>query len=103
MLTLHDFKNKLSSSANVKWKQNYSLEQFWCFEMKSSSEEVWPYIADTSAFNQEIGLTARDQKEIDGKILVTTTMAGFEQIWIEEPWTWVYGQTINSERIYKKT
>lgn len=102
MLALNDFKNKLANNGTVKWKSDYDFEQFWCFDMQAEPDAIWTYIADTSRFNRELGFSPRHQQEIDGKAVVTTTMVGFEQIWIEEPWTWVSGQTVSAERIYKK-
>lgn len=101
-LKLKDFKEKLLNEGSVKWKSNYDVESFWCFDIKASAEEIWAYISDTSRFNREAGFLGRDKKEIDGEAEVTTKMVGFEQVWIEKPWTWIYGKTINSVRIYKK-
>jgi class 3 adenylate cyclase len=102
MLSLESFKSKLFGAGTVKWKPSYDLEQFWCFDVKGSPEEVWTYISDTSRFNRELGFAPREKKEIDGKAEITTVMLGFEQIWIEEPWTWLYPKTISANRIYKK-
>ncbi|MCC2677931.1 MAG: adenylate/guanylate cyclase protein [Pseudobdellovibrio sp.] len=102
MLTLENFKNKLLKEGSVKWKSHYDVESFWSFEIKGTAEEIWAYISDTSRFNREAGFLGRDKKEIDGESEVTTTMVGFEQIWIEKPWTWIFAKTISSVRIYKK-
>jgi class 3 adenylate cyclase len=102
MFSLESFKAKLSKEGTVKWKSSYDLEQFWCFDVKGSPEEIWTYISDTSRFNRELGFAPREKKEINGQAEITTTMLGFEQVWIEQPWTWVYGKTINAHRIYKK-
>lgn len=102
MLSLEDFKKKLSEEDSVKWKSDYCFENFWCFEVNGNVDEVWAYLSDTSRFNREVGFDGRESKEVDGNTEVTTRMLGIQQIWIEEPWNWVYGKTIVSNRVYKK-
>ncbi len=102
MLSLENFKNKLSKEGSVSWKPSYDVENFWCFEIEATAEEIWTYVSDTSRVNREAGFLGRDKKEIDGETEVKTKMLGLEQIWIEKPWTWIFAKTINSVRIYKK-
>lgn len=78
------------------------LEFLYCFEFKAKPEDLWFYMADTSRFNREMAFAKRYSKEIDGKNHVSTTMMGISQSWIEEPWTWIAGQTVSMNRIYTK-
>ena len=100
MLSLSELKSKLSQEGTASWLNATELEYFWSFEMKASREEIWVYLSDTSRFNRELGFMPRVQTEREGKQYVSTTMMGQPQEWIEEPWTWLSGQTMASDRIY---
>jgi class 3 adenylate cyclase len=102
MSEIENFKKNMSDNNNVVWNKNSNLEFLWTFDINADVDTVWNYISDTSRFNREMGLAPRTEKEVDGKNVVTTTMIGFEQQWIEEPWMWLHGQTITSERKYIK-
>lgn len=102
MLNLAEFKDKLSAQGTVDWSLTPTVEFFWSFEMQATRDEVWSYLSDTSRLNREMGFAPRQQSEKDGKVLVTTEMLGITQQWIEEPWTWLAGQTMTSTRIYSK-
>jgi class 3 adenylate cyclase len=102
MLSLSEFKNKLSAAHAVQWVPDTGLEFFWNFRMRASREELWAYLSDTSRFNRELGFAPRTAEEVDGKVKMTTTMLGIQQEWIEEPWSWVTGQTIVFTRNYLK-
>jgi class 3 adenylate cyclase len=102
VIQLDEFKAKLKSAGSVDWPNKPALEFFWCFEMSASRNDVWTYISDTSRFNREVGMAPRESVEQDGKVLVRTSLAGFQQSWIERPWQWIYGETISSTRDYIK-
>ncbi|CAN5511375.1 hypothetical protein BH10BDE1_BH10BDE1_13600 [soil metagenome] len=102
MLSLAEFKEKLTFAGVAKWTESPSVETFWRFEMKASASQIWDYISDTSRFNRELGFNSRNQIEDGGKMLVSTRMVGFRQEWVEEPWTWLVGQTITSGRTYQR-
>lgn len=74
----------------------------WCFPLKISASQLWPYIADTSRFNRYLGLAPRQESEKDGKKYVVTTLIGLRQEWVEDPWTWVYQKSMQNERTYIK-
>jgi class 3 adenylate cyclase len=100
MTNIEQFKKSMSQTENVVWNTNTNLEFLWEFEVNVNVDRMWSYISDTSRFNREIGLAPRTEKEVDGKMIVSTTLIGFKQEWIEEPWMWIQGQTITSERKY---
>jgi class 3 adenylate cyclase len=100
MLKLAEFKTRLSAQREASDSFSPTLEFFWCFKMKSQRDEIWPYLSDTSRFNRELGFSPRQQVEREGKITVSTSMLGIPQQWVEEPWTWLAGQTITSQRRY---
>ena len=101
-MDLAQFKQKLSTEGLAAWKFSTPVEYFWSFEVRASRDQVWSILADTSRLNREMGFGPRQQQEIDGQLMVTTKMVGFEQVWIEEPWLWQYGSTMISTRTYQK-
>jgi class 3 adenylate cyclase len=102
MYSLNDFKNKIAREAQIEWKKEVSLQFLWSFDLKSDVKGLWMYLADTSRFNRDLGLTPRKQKEVGGQMQVTTTLMGLQQAWTEQPWIWLDGQTICAERIYSQ-
>jgi len=79
-----------------------ALHIVWCFSLPLSPAELWPYIADTSSFNRYLGMAPRQEKEVEGKRHVKTTMLGFAQEWVEEPWSWFHEVSIHSHRAYSQ-
>lgn len=102
MKTLSEYKDLLMKSGVMKSHPGIDVEYFWCFPVRGNAEQVWSFMSDTERFNREINLTPREQKEIDGKMLVTTKMLGIPQQWIEEPWCWVANETLTYTRRYAK-
>lgn len=100
MNSIEQFKQRMNHSENVVWNTETNLEFLWDFEVNVNVDTMWLYISDTSRFNREIGLSPRTEKEVNGKNIVCTTLIGFKQEWIEEPWMWIQGQTITSQRKY---
>ncbi|MES3036440.1 MAG: DUF5939 domain-containing protein [Bdellovibrionota bacterium] len=76
------------------------LHFVWKFSLKITPGELWPYIADTSKFNRYIGMAPRNEREENGKMVVTSTLLGVKQEWVEDPWTWVREKSVQSIRFY---
>ncbi|MEO5668702.1 MAG: adenylate/guanylate cyclase domain-containing protein [Bdellovibrionota bacterium] len=94
------FKAKTQTLNLVQWPATPLFESFWVFELKASAEQIWKALADSSRFNRSLGLAPRSESIQDGKTIVTTTLLGQRQVWIEDPWTWVAQQSIDSRRRY---
>ncbi|HKG81518.1 MAG TPA: adenylate/guanylate cyclase domain-containing protein [Pyrinomonadaceae bacterium] len=79
----------------------------WEFDLKSSPERLWPFIADTNRFNRDTGVP---QIEVDsaGKRLrnarrkVRLSMYGLPVEWEEQPFEWVKPFRFGIERVYNK-
>jgi class 3 adenylate cyclase len=99
-MQLEDWKKELSTRGEVKWPAAPTLEFFWHFKIRGSREEIWAHLSDTSRLNREMGFATRQQVEHDGKMLVNTTMLGFPQQWVEEPWAWLSNFSLVSHRTY---
>jgi class 3 adenylate cyclase len=100
VLSLQEFKEKLATAGYIKWSEETSLEFFWCFPLKATRAQLWPYLSDTSRFNREMGFATRTQTEDGGKLFVKTSVMGIAQEWVEEPWNWLEGRVMVSSRNY---
>jgi class 3 adenylate cyclase len=83
-------------------KVNAPLDFLWEFELKVPREDIWPYLIDSSSFNQRIGLPKFQFTEKNGKLFGTTKQAGMRIEWEEMPWEWEYLKEIGNARIYSK-
>lgn len=85
------------------WKSmGKHMDNLWEFDLFITREEIWPYLIDTSSFNQRIGLPKFQYWEEDGKLIGKTKQAGFHLEWEEIPWEWEYLKEIGNARIYKR-
>ena len=87
--------NKVTA-AQIASETKDSFYYRWEFNLKSSPEQLWPYIADTNRFDKDAGLPAYDQPEKSSVDGLTNTrrrlrikMYGVPLEWIEEPFQWV--------------
>lgn len=77
----------------------------WEFDLKSSPERLWPFIADTNRFNRDTGVP---QIQIDDKRLrnarrkVRLSIYGLPVEWEEQPFEWVKPVRFGVERVYSK-
>jgi class 3 adenylate cyclase len=77
----------------------------WEFDLKSSPERLWPFIADTNRFNRDTGVP---QIQIDDKRMrnarrkVRLSIYGLPVEWEEQPFEWVKPVRFGVERVYSK-
>lgn len=83
-------------------KEIDTLDFLWEFELKSSPEELWPYLSDTSTTNQKLGLPPMEFQEKNGKLFGKSKNLGILLEWEEVPWEWKYPEWIRNARIYSK-
>jgi class 3 adenylate cyclase len=98
---LEDFRSSLVASIPAT-KSSHVIENLFQYELPVSSEEIWPYVADTSRMNKELGFPPRVETEINGETHVTTKTLGRAEEWIEKPWVWIDGKELQSFRVFKK-
>jgi len=82
--------------------QGRIVEAFIEIPLKSSAQEIWYWLSDSSRINRALGMAHRDEVERDGHLIVSTKMLGQKQEWKELPWKWVSGESIIVDRIYNK-
>ena len=78
-----------------------TLQQRWEFDLRSSPEALWPYVADTNRFNSDVGLPAvaaadeagAQQSPADeprnARRRLRVKVAALELRYEEEPFEWV--------------
>jgi class 3 adenylate cyclase len=79
----------------------------WEFDLKSSPERLWPFIADTNRFNRDTGVP---QIQIDdsnkrlrnARRKVRLSIYGLPVEWEEQPFEWVKPVRFGVERVYSK-
>ena len=79
----------------------------WTFDLKSSAEDLWPYIADTNRFNRDTGVP---RIEIDSgrkpsrnaRRKVRLSIYGMDVEWEEQPFEWIRPVRFGIERVYSK-
>lgn len=86
-----------------KWKNLAKpMDYLWEIDLPVTREEMWPHLIDTSSLNKRMGMPRFDYKEINGKLIGKTKVAGFSFEWEEVPWEWEYLKEIFHARIYTK-
>ena len=79
----------------------------WEFDLKSSPERLWPFIADTNRFNRDTGVppiqAEPGQKRLpNARRKLRLSIYGFPVEWEEQPFEWVKPFRFGVERVYSK-
>lgn len=79
----------------------------WEFELKSSPESLWPFVADTNRFNRDTGVPEIDidekQKPLrNARRRVKLSLYGLPVEWEEQPFEWIRPSRFGVERVYSK-
>ena len=83
------------------------LHKRWEFDLKSSPERLWPFIADTNRFNRDTGVPeieveAGHKKLRNARRRVRLSIYGLPVEWEEQPFEWVRPFRFGVERVYNK-
>src|SRR5215218_10409731 len=83
------------------------LHKRWEFDLKSSPERLWPFIADTNRFNRDTGVPEIEieptQKPLrNARRKVKLSIYGLPVEWEEQPFEWVRPVRFGVERVYSK-
>ena len=80
----------------------------WEYDLKSSPEQLWPFVADTNRFNRDTGVPSL---EVDGEQLppssglrrrLRLSVFGVPIEWEEEPFEWIRPARLSGTRRYTK-
>lgn len=79
----------------------------WVFDLKSSPESLWPFIADTNRFNRDTGVpkieVERGRNPLrNARRKVRLSIYGMDLEWEEQPFEWVRPLRFGIERVYNK-
>ena len=79
----------------------------WEFDLKSSPEDLWPFVADTNRFNRDTGVPKIEVKEGNKRLQnarrnVRLSIYGLPVEWEEQPFEWVRPKRFGVERVYSK-
>ncbi|HKG46831.1 MAG TPA: adenylate/guanylate cyclase domain-containing protein [Pyrinomonadaceae bacterium] len=79
----------------------------WEFDLKSSPERLWSYIADTNRFNRDTGVPQievgpADKKLRNARRKIRLGFYGLPVEWEEQPFEWVKPVRFGVERVYSK-
>ena len=79
----------------------------WKFDLKSSPERLWPFIADTNRFNRDTGVPKIDvekeeKRRPNARRKVRFSIYGMPVEWEEQPFEWVKPMRFGIERVYSK-
>ena len=71
----------------------------WEFDLKSSPDSLWPFVADTNRFNRDTGVPKLDieagQKRLpNARRKVRLSIYGLPVEWEEQPFEWVQAGTL---------
>lgn len=83
-------------------EQGKPLEWFWIFHLQGDRETLWSQLADTSRLNRALGVSEMKFHERDGVLHGMSRVAGVQQVWVEEPWNWVAGHSLQNLRVYSR-
>jgi class 3 adenylate cyclase len=79
----------------------------WEFDLRSSPERLWPYIADTNRFNRDTGVPQievgpADKQLRNARRKIRLGFYGLPVEWEEQPFEWVKPFRFGVERVYNK-
>jgi class 3 adenylate cyclase len=83
------------------------LHKRWEFDLKSSPERLWPFIADTNRFNRDTGVPEIEvqtapQPLRNARRKVRLSVFGVPVEWEEQPFEWIKPYRFGIERVYHK-
>src|ERR1700754_390885 len=83
------------------------LHKRWEFDLKSSPERLWPFIADTNRFNRDTGvpeieIDAAQKRLRNARRKVRLSIYGLPVEWEEQPFEWVKPFRFGIDRVFSK-
>jgi len=79
----------------------------WEYDLKSSPEKLWPFVADTNRFNRDTNVPAVEVEPAKGRLRnarrrVRLSIFGMPVEWEEQPFEWVRPIRFGVKRTYSK-
>src|SRR6185295_6243990 len=79
----------------------------WTYDLKSTPEKLWPFVADTNRFNRDTSVPAIEVEATKSRLRnarrrVRLSMFGMPVEWEEQPFEWVKPERFGVKRTYSK-
>lgn len=79
----------------------------WEFDLKSSPDNLWPFVADTNRFNRDTGVPKLEFDKVHKRLpnarrKVRFSYFGLPVEWEEQPFEWIRPNRFGVERLYSK-
>lgn len=79
----------------------------WEFDLKSSPDSLWPFVADTNRFNRDTGVPKLEFDKVHKRLpnarrKVRFSYFGLPVEWEEQPFEWIRPHRFGVERVYSK-
>ena len=79
----------------------------WEFDLKSSPDSLWPFVADTNRFNRDTGVPKLEFDKVHKRLpnarrKVRFSYFGLPVEWEEQPFEWIRPNRFGVERVYSK-
>ncbi len=79
----------------------------WEFDLKSSPDSLWPFVADTNRFNRDTGVPKLELDKVHKRLpnarrKVRFSYFGLPVEWEEQPFEWIRPDRFGVERVYSK-
>jgi adenylate cyclase len=80
----------------------------WEYQLKSSPEQLWPFVSDTNRFNRDTGVPSveaqrgKRQRLRNARRRLRLSFFGFDVEWEEQPFEWVRPLRFGISRTYTK-
>jgi class 3 adenylate cyclase len=83
------------------------LHYRWTYDLKSSPEELWPFVSDTNRFNRDTGVPSVEpgktrQRLRNARQRLRLSMYGMAVEWEEQPFEWIRPSRFGVARSYSK-
>ena len=83
------------------------LHYRWTYDLKSSPEELWPFVSDTNRFNRDTGVPSvkpgkTRQRLRNARQRLSLSIYGMAVEWEEQPFEWIRPSRFGVARTYSK-
>ncbi len=83
------------------------LHYRWAYDLRSSPEELWPFVSDTNRFNRDTGAPSVEpgttrQRLRNARQRLRQSIYGMEVEWEEQPFEWIRPSRFGVARTYSK-
>jgi len=83
------------------------IHYHWTYDLRSSPEELWPFVSDTNRFNRDTGVPSVEPGKTrqllrNARQRLRSSIYGLEVEWEEQPFEWIRPSRFGVSRTYSK-